>query len=237
MARVDDASATAARVILGLDDLSAPESGGETESGSETDRVHALLEAFFSLTQLTPRVPIPEELATRLNERLAATSGADSRQTTVRRRGLASGLARMASSRVHLPRTAMVMLVVALVLSVGANILLCRAGEFRPETAIHLAGTGSAPEARGVVLFDGARVVVHADGLAELASGYRYVAWNSSGIGSEHLGSLTMLSSNSGRLVTSVKELMPVVVITIEPSAAPASPAGPQILVGSSVGD
>ena len=230
MARIDDSSATAARRILGLEEVVYAESGGSNE------RVQALLQAFYSLAQLTPDIPLPEEVEARVNQRLVAD--ADSGPVDEERAPTdvpQPRVMRALVARVRMPVTALVMLGVALVLSIGANFLLSRASEFRPEVAIHMIGTGASPGTKGVVLFDGKRIVLHASGLAELTSGYRYVAWDASETEPRYLGSLTMLSNSTARLLTSADALVPVVVVTIEPSASPADPTGPQILVGRAI--
>ncbi len=230
MARIDDSSATAARRILGLEEVVY------AESGAGDDRVQALLQVFYSQVQLTPDIPLPEEVVTRVKRRLAADAESRPADTDSAPTDATRSLARRAlTTRVRMPVTALVMLVAALLLSIGANLLLSRAGEFRPEVALHLIGTGASPGTKGVVLFDGKRIVLHASGLAELTSGYRYVAWNVSGTEPQYLGSLTMLSDSTARLLTSADELMQTIVVTIEPSASPAGPAGPQILVGRAI--
>ncbi len=237
MARIDDSSATAARRILGLEEVVY------AESGAGDDRVQALLQAFYSLAQLTPDTPLPEAVVTRVSQRLSAdtergpTDGRPAGATQPRsgRRsdiGNRSLVHRALAARLRVPVTALVMLAAALVLSIGANILLSRTSQFRPEVAIHMIGTASSPGTRGVVLFDGKRIVLHASDLAELTSGYRYVAWNAPETQPHYLGSLTMLGNSTARLLTSADALGPVVVVTIEPSASPAEPTGPQILVG-----
>lgn len=229
MARIDDSPATAARRILGLEEVLY------AESAAGDDRVQALLQAFYSLAQLTPDTPLPEAVTTRVNQRLSAgtENGAASAQARSQPAvGKRSWIQRALAARMRVPVTALVMLVAALVLSIGANILLSRTSGFRPEIAIHMIGTGASPDTKGVVLFDGKRMVLHAGGLAELTSGYRYVAWNASGAKPQYLGSLTMLSAGTARLLTSADELLLVVVVTIEPSASPTEPTGPQILVG-----
>ena len=235
MARIDDSSATAARRILGLEEVLY------AESGAGDDRVQALLQAFYSLAQLTSDIPLPEEVAARVNQRLS-TDAKRSPAIAVRAQsgsrpaiGKRSWVQRALTARMRVPVTALVMLAVALVLSIGANILLSRTSGFRPEVAIHLIGTASSPGTKGVVLFDGKRIVLYADGLAELTSGYRYVAWNASGTESRYLGSMTMLTDSTARLLTSADALGPVIVVTIEPSASPAEPTGPQILVGRAI--
>ncbi len=233
MARIDDSSATAARRILGLEDVVY------AESGAADERVQALLQAFYSLAQLTPDIPLPEEVAARVNQRFMTDAdggpGDGGRFPTnlpQPRSGKRPRVKRALAARVRIPATALVMLIVALVLSIGANILLSRTSGFRPEVAIHMVATGASPGTKGVVLFDGKRMVLHASGLAELTSGYRYVAWDVSEMEPQYLGSLTMLSNSTARLLTSADALVPVVVVTIEPSASPADPTGPQILVG-----
>jgi hypothetical protein len=230
LARVDDPSAAAARQILGLEEVPY------AESGTGDDRVQAFLQSFFSLAQLTPDVPLPDSVATRVMDRLAA--GDDEEDPTAAEqpgRGPGSLVTRALMARAHVPITALVMLIAALCLSIGANLLLSRATPFRPESAIYMVGTGSFPEAKGVLLFDGRRIVFHASGLAELASGYRYVAWSAAETEPRYLGSLTMLGSRSARLLASADAVVPVVVVTIEPSASPAAPSGPQILVGRKI--
>ena len=248
MARIDDPSAAAARRILGLEEVSY------AQSGTGDDRVQASLRAFYSLAQLTPDISLPEEVTARVDRRLATGIGSvpinaegppadlprprSGRQPVVRKRpafGVREWAKRALTARVGMPTTALVMLVVALALSVGANFLLLRSGQFRPEVAIHMIGTGSSPDAKGVLLFDGKQIVLHASGLVELTSGYRYVAWNASGSEPQYLGSLTMLSDSAARLLTAADALVPVVVVTIEPSASPANPTGPQILVGRAI--
>ncbi|MEE8441709.1 MAG: anti-sigma factor [Spirochaetia bacterium] len=237
MARIDDLAATAARRILGLEEVVY------AESSAGDDRVQALLQVFYSLAQLTPDIPLPEAVATRVNRRLASdaeggpanTDSAPTDATRPRSGDRRSLVRRALAAGVRMPVTALVMLVVAFLLSIGANLLLSRAGEFRPEVAIHLIGTAASPETKGVVLFDGKRIVLHAGGLAELTSGYRYVAWNASGTVPQYLGSLTMLSDSTARLLTSADELIPTIVVTIEPSASPTEPTGPQILVGRTI--
>jgi anti-sigma-K factor RskA len=226
LARVDEPSATAARQILGLPEVTY------AESGRNDNRVQALLQSFYSMAQLTAEAPIPEHLATRVLDRPAAGEDNQAPQSRTRSSETQSIASRLLSARIRIPTTALVMLVAALVLSIGANVLLSRTSPFRPESAIHMVGTGSSPDARGVLLFDGGQTVLHASGLAELAEGYRYVAWSAAETQPRYLGSLTMLGNNNARLLASADAVKPVIVVTIEPSASPASPSGPQILVG-----
>lgn len=232
MARIDDSSATAARRILGLEEVVY------AESGAGDDRVQALLQAFYSLAQLTPDTPLPEAVATGVNQRMSADAENGMAPAQPRSQpviGKRSWVQRSLTARMRVPVTALVMLMVALVLSIGANLLLSRTSGFRPEVAIHMIGTGASPGTEGVVLFDGKRMVLHASGLAELTSGYRYVAWNASGAKPQYLGSLTMLSDSTARLLTSADAPVLVIVVTIEPSASPTEPTGPQILVGRAI--
>jgi len=228
LARLDDPATAAARRILGLEDVAL------AESGVGDDRVQALLQAFYSLAQLTPDIPLPDAVTTRVNERLASEATlpqTDPPPAT----GNRSSAQRAVAARVRMPVTAVVMIVVALAISLAANLLLSRTSQFRPEVAVHLTGTAAAPETQGVVLFDGNQLVLHASGLAELTSGYRYVAWDASETEPQYLGSLTMLSDSTARLLLSSDTVVPVVIVTIEPSASPTNPTGPQILVGRAV--
>jgi len=225
LARLDDSATAAARQILGLEEVAY------AKTGVGDDRVQALLQAFYSLAQLTPDIPLPDSVTTRVDERLA--SGATLPPTdTPPVTGGRSPARRALAARVRMPVTAVVMIVLALAISLAANLLLSRAGKFRPEVAVHLTGTASAPETQGVVLFDGNQLVLHASGLAELTSGYRYVAWDASGTEPQYLGSLTMLSDSTARLLRSSDAVAPVVIVTIEPSASPTNPTGPRVLVG-----
>ena len=81
-------------------------------------------------------------------------------------------------------------------------------------------------------LLDGKNIVIHATGLDELAAGYRYVAWDGSDEDPRAVGSLTTLGDGDARLTARYAVAPSVVVVTIEPSRSPASPAGPRILVG-----
>lgn len=240
MDRVADPTIDAARQILGL--------AREHDTGFEhrDDAVREVLETFYALAQLTPHVRIPSSVVDAL-PRPPATStddpgsdGTAARQTKVPGRKLRHNRSRMRTlahtvltARIRVPVPAFVMLTVALVLSLAANVLLPRAGEFRPEAAVHLTGTDSSPSARAVLLTEGSRIIVYASGLAELADGYRYVAWTNAGSQYRYLGSLTMLSTDTARLITTSDELVSAVVITIEPSTVPALPAGPRVLVGN----
>lgn len=240
MDRVEDPAIDAARRILGL--------GSERAPGSEPgeDAVREVLETFYALAQLTPDVHIPSSVVDTVT-RPPATSTPDphsdgmaARKTKVSRRGFRHNRSRtrtlahtVLTARVRVPVPAFVMLTVALVLSLAADVLLPRSGEFRPEAAVHLTGTDSSPSARAVLLAEGSRIIVYASGLAELADGYRYVAWTTAGSQHRYLGSLTMLSTDTARLITTSDELMSAVVITIEPSTVPAVPEGPRVLVGS----
>lgn len=242
MTQIDGSSATAARRILGLEEVTY------AESGVGDDRVQALLQTFYSLAQLTPDLPLPEAVTNGVNEQLAAetdgmptsngnelvdlTGPLSANRRVVERR---QRVKRALTARVRMPITALVMLVAALALSIGANILLSRAGQFRPEVAVHMTGTDSSPGSRGALLFDGRQMVLYASGLAELTSGYRYVAWNASGSEPQYLGSLTMLSDSTARLLISADAMVQIVVVTIEPSASPGAPTGPPILVGRAI--
>jgi hypothetical protein len=226
LALVDEPSATASRQILGLPEVAY------AESGKDDNRVHGLLQSFYAMAQLTADVPMPESLAARVLDRLAVGEDANATQSNTTSPASQSLVTRVLKARVRIQTTALVMLIAALVLSIGANVLLSRTGPFRPESAIHLVGTGSSPEARGVLLSDGKQIVLHASGLAQLANGYRYVAWSAAEAEPRHLGSLTMLGDSDARLLASADTVEPVVIVTIEPSASPAAPSGPQILVG-----
>jgi len=228
LARIDEPSAVAARQILGLEQ---PPTGDTAPTG---DRVQALLQSFYSLAQLTPDVPVPESLENRLTERLEALHAPEPPEATSAT-GRPPLIRRVLAHHSRLPTTAVIMLVVALVLSVGANILMSRTHDFRPEVAVHLAGTGSSPDARGVLLYDGRQIVMHASGLAELASGYRYVAWGSAEDLPVNLGTLTMLGSSTARLVARANLVETPVIVTIEPTGSSPGPSGPRILMGNTI--
>jgi hypothetical protein len=217
MAGLTDGARAAAAEIAGADPARAPD-----QSASR------YLEAFYALAQLTPVVSAPPELWREISQRRAARSRPDdpAAKPSIRRR------------RVNVPRlrllrtTSLILLVVALALSVTVNILFSRRDGFRPETAVYLSGTEAAPRAVGSVLMDGDALVLHTEGLAELTSGNRYVAWAADGA-PVWLGSLTMLDSRSARLTTRVATPPESIIVTIETSASPSAPSGPLVLTGT----
>lgn len=229
MAQVDDpAAVAAARQILGIEN-------GEPADG----RAAALLETFYALAQLTPRAEVPEHLADRLAVGLVDTprpSGVPPGEApghTHAGGGAGARLRRLFARSVRVPAVALALLILGLALSIAANVLQTRSAHFRPETALHLEGTPAAPAAKGVVLRDGSNVMLHAEGLSQLMSGNRYVAWAVSEDSIAWLGTLTMLDTQSARLLTSSAQAPETVVVTIESTASPPAPSGPRVLAGS----
>lgn len=227
MAGISDASARAARIILGIDEAPDRQQPSPEESGE------SLLNTFYSLAQLTPPAGMPVTVRSRVEDHLARAAAAlPSQSAKARSDTKPSALRRLAGRKVRLPMTAAAMICLALLLSIGANVLLARNTGFRPAESVYLSGTGSAPDARGVLLADSERVVLFASGLAELTTGYRYVAWTSDSGTMRRLGTLTALGPNTARLLIPETQLHDVVVVSIEASSSSREPEGPQVLLG-----
>jgi hypothetical protein len=225
MADIEEPAALAARRILRSEIPPSP------DSPEDDPAVEGLLQTFFSLVQLIPETPVPDDVAGRIEGLLRTTPG-EKPITPRPAAGPARRLTAVVTHRVRVPAVALIFLVAGLILSLVANGLLSRARGFRPEQAVYLAGTESAAAARGVAMHDGSTLVVHADGLAELTTGYRYIAWEITDQGPGHLGTMTMLSRDSARLIVSRERVGPLIVVTIESGAAPSGPTGPRVLVG-----
>jgi len=231
------------------------------DAGEQADRVDVHLENFLALSQLTAEASVPEGLFAGVEEDLRVRdsvaesemivperrTGTDRRAARRRdrreqgeRRTLAERRRRerrsphrgTARRTVPVPLLAVILVAVALVLSLTANALLTRSRPYQPDVALYLTGSDSAPDARGVLLYDGESVVLHAEGLAELSPGYRYVAWHATESGPTYLGPLTMLSRSTGRLLVDASEIGLIVSVTIESDRAPGAPSGPRVLVG-----
>ena len=242
MAHVDDPAAIAARRIIMAEETPF------TDPGSEPDRIEAYVRNFYALVQLTPEVELPGDLLgeiegaleSGLNQGSSGESGsadtfrkkpANRRMPGSRRFGKKTA-AQTGRARVRLPVAAAALLLAALLLSLAANLIMLRGDPFQPETAVYLSGSDAAPNANGVLLYDGESIVLHASGLAQLSPGYRYVAWHATESGETYLGPLTMLSRTTGRLLVDASEVGFIVSVTIESDPAPEAPGGPRILVG-----
>ena len=142
-------------------------------------------------------------------------------------------LLRLPLRTVRLPALALVLLIAALLVAFTALALRSPASAFLPEDALHLEGTGAAPNAGGIVLRDGEELVLFADGLDQLTSGNRYDAWSVSNDSATWLGSLTMLDSGKARLVARGEELPEAVIVSIESTGSTQSPQGPHVLSSS----
>lgn len=217
MPREDDPSIIAAGRIQNAD-----------PAAERSNPTVAHLESFFALALLTPDVAPPPELEERI-EQLTRETMVDLPNPPSRQRHWLTNLF-VRPSRV--PLVALIMVIVALALSMAANVLLLRSSGFRPETALYLIGTEAATGARGVLLSEGRSHTLHVSGLEQLTRGYRYVVWTHDGTVYRWAGSITMLDGGNGRLLMSDPNALESIEVTIEETGKSAIPEGPRVLVG-----
>lgn len=230
MADLDGPASIAARRILGAEEPALV----ETENGESVD-LH--VQNFFALAQLTPDGTMPDDLMSSIESAIheAGESAvkSDEKEFPPAPRTARSRRRKNRSVRqIKIPLTAAVLTGAALLLSFSANYLLSRRQPFVPEAAVYLSGSESAPDAAGVLLHDGRTAVIHANGLAKLSPGYRYVVWHTTVDGELYLGPLTMLDGSHGRLLVDTSTVGIVVSVTIESDPAPSVPGGPRVLIG-----
>lgn len=188
----------------------------------------AHLESFFALALLTPEVAPPPELEVRIGKLSWETAIELPDAPSKPRHWLIELFFRPSKA----PLVALIMVIVALILSIAANVLLLRSNGFRPDTALYLIGTEAATEARGVLLSEGESHTLHVSGLEELTRGYRYVAWIHNGTAYQWAGPITLLDGGNGRLLMNGSSDLESIEVTIEETGKSATPEGPRVLVG-----
>jgi hypothetical protein len=217
MSRNSDPSFEAARRIIDAE---------TADRSAENGLVY--LEAFYSLALLAPPATAPLDLEERIAQACGPERTAASPASGVARRKAPRWI-RVLGTSIPIPVFVFGFLCLALVGTLAVTYGVSSRRAFRPLGIVYLVGTPAAPAARGALMGDGDTVVLFVTGLAELAAGYDYVAWESVAGGYVRLGRL-IDTGRGARLSIDRRAIPSTIEVSIEEARADTR-GGPVVLI------